>query len=103
MKKRILSLLVSVILILQSICMITSATPAETDNVPVIPAVTQNAVDFLVKLGVLDADFDATEIPETAAFFRIVITPNQVDGEDVVLSVLNAGKYAGQLEVTYSK
>lgn len=51
----------------------------------------------------LDADFDATSIPENADTFRVVITPYQVDGENVELNILNVGKYTSQLDVTFNK
>lgn len=51
----------------------------------------------------LDADFDATNIPETADTFRVVITPYQVDGENVELNIFNMGKYTSQLDVSFSK
>lgn len=49
------------------------------------------------------ADFDATEIPATAKTFRVVVTPNQVDGEPVELNLLNMNKYVSQLAITYNK
>ena len=46
-------------------------------------------------------DFDGV-IPENAEYFRIIITPNQVDDEDVKISIFNINKYAKQLTVTYN-
>ena len=51
----------------------------------------------------LDADFDATNIPENADTFRVVITPYQVDGENVELNIFNMGKYVSQLDVSFNK
>ena len=51
----------------------------------------------------LDADFDATTIPENADTFRVVITPYQVDGENVELNIFNMGKYTSQLDVSFVK
>lgn len=51
----------------------------------------------------LDTDFDATTIPEGASTFRIVITPDEVDGEAVEITTLNKSTYAKQLEVTFNK
>ena len=49
----------------------------------------------------LDADFDATNIPETATQFRVVITPLAVDGEAVELNIFNMAKYVNQLDVSW--
>lgn len=48
-------------------------------------------------------DFDTTNIPETADTFRVVITPYQVDGENVELNIFNMSKYTSQLDVSYNK
>ena len=45
-------------------------------------------------------DFTADQIPEGAVYFRILITPYQIDGEDVELTIWNMGKYINQIEVT---
>lgn len=50
-----------------------------------------------------DADFDTTNIPETADTFRVVVTPYQVDGENVELNIFNVGKYTSQLDVSFNK
>lgn len=49
------------------------------------------------------ADFDAENIPETAKYFRVVITPNQVDGENVTVTLLNMANYTSQVEITFNK
>ena len=48
------------------------------------------------------AAFDATA-PEGAEYFRVMITPNEVDGKAVEITTLDVYKYAKQLTVTYSK
>ena len=48
-------------------------------------------------------DFEIVNIPENAKYFRVVITPNQVDGETVKLNVFNIDKYAKQLTVSYDR
>ncbi len=49
------------------------------------------------------ADFDVTNVPATATEFRIVITPNAVDGEAVELTIFNMSKYTNQLSVVVNK
>lgn len=75
----------------------------ETANITYKVAFYNEDEEFLSLTESMSEDFDATNIPDGAAFFRVVITPNQVDGEDVTLTVFNYGKYAKQLEVSYSK
>ena len=41
--------------------------------------------------------------PENAKYFRLVVTPYMVDGEDVSISIFNKSKYVKQLEVIYKK
>ena len=48
-------------------------------------------------------DYEEEITPDGAETFRIVVTPNQVDGEDVQIGTLSVGKYAKQLAVTYNK
>ena len=48
-------------------------------------------------------DFSSELVPETAASFRILITPLEVDGEPVEVTFTNKGSYSRQLEVTYNK
>ena len=59
--------------------------------------------EFISMTESLDADFDATTIPENADTFRVVITPYQVDGENVELNIFNMGKYTSQLDVSFAK
>ena len=51
----------------------------------------------------LTEDYDATTTPENAKYFRVVVTPNQVDEEDVKLNIFNLSKYTSMLEVEYKK
>ena len=48
-------------------------------------------------------DYEEEITPDGAETFRIVVTPNKVDGEDVQIGALSVGKYAKQLAVTYNK
>lgn len=47
-------------------------------------------------------NYDETLAPEGAEYFRVVVTPNQVDGEDVVITALNIKKYSKQIAITYN-
>lgn len=58
---------------------------------------------FVSMTETMDEDFDATNIPENATSFRVVVTPYQVDGENVELNIFNMSKYTSQLEITYNK
>ena len=59
--------------------------------------------DFVSMSDAQNDDFASADIPEGAKFFRVVITPNQVDEEDVKITVLNLAKYSNMLKITYSK
>lgn len=59
--------------------------------------------DFVSMSDAQDDDFSSADIPEGAVYFRVVITPNQVDEEDVKITVLNLAKYSNMLKITYSK
>ncbi len=48
-------------------------------------------------------DFDVNEIPQDASSFKVVITPNEVDGEAVKLNAFNRAKYVNQLKVTFAR
>ena len=48
-------------------------------------------------------DFDVNEIPEAASTFKVVITPNEVDGEAVKLNSINRAKYVNQLKVVFAR
>ena len=58
---------------------------------------------FISMTDSLEADFESTSIPETADTFRVVITPYQVDGENVELNIFNMNKYTSQLEIEFNK
>lgn len=51
----------------------------------------------------LSADYTAETVPEGAKYFRIVITPLEVDGEAVEINPLTMSKYTKQLTVTFDK
>ena len=51
----------------------------------------------------LDDNYDSASTPETAKYFRIIVTPPQIDGEDVKINAFTVNKYAKQLEVIYNK
>lgn len=56
---------------------------------------------FLSMTDDLDADYDNANVPENAEYFRVVITPFEVDGESVDVNIFNMSKYTKQLEVSY--
>ena len=58
---------------------------------------------FISMTGDLSADYDSTQVPENAEFFRVMITPYAVDGEPVKLNIFNVSKYTKQLSVSYAK
>lgn len=51
----------------------------------------------------LKADLDSETIPETAVYFRVLITPAEVDSKPVTVTILNMSKYVDQLKITISK
>lgn len=59
--------------------------------------------EFIAMSDSLNDDFDNANIEEGAVYFRVVITPNQVDGEDVTINTFSIAKYANQLKITYNK
>ena len=59
--------------------------------------------EFLEMTESMATDYEATSTPDGAETFRVVVTPNQVDGENVTLGGLDVFKYAKQLDVTYNK
>ena len=59
--------------------------------------------EFIEMSSALDEDFDIADLPEGAEYFKVVITPNQVDGEDVKITILNVAHYANMLKITYNK
>ena len=59
--------------------------------------------EYLSTTESMAADYEEEITPDGAETFRIVVTPNQVDGEDVQIGALSVGKYAKQLDITYNK
>ena len=59
--------------------------------------------DFVSITDKQSTDFDAESIPATAKYFRVVITPNQVDGENVTVTLLNMANYTSQIDITFNK
>ena len=57
---------------------------------------------FVSATGMLETDYTSTATPENAEYFRVVITPNQVDGEDVILNIFNMGKYTKMINVSFA-
>ena len=51
----------------------------------------------------LSIDFGAEDVAEGYEYFRITITPNQVDEENVVCTLLNIINYTNQVSVTFNK
>lgn len=58
---------------------------------------------FIAMTDALNEDFDTANIEEGSKYFRVMITPNQVDGEDVKLNIINYIPYANMLKITYNK
>ena len=59
--------------------------------------------EFISMTESMETDFDSANIPESATSFRVEITPNQVDGENVELNIFNLSNYTSQIEITYNK
>ncbi len=74
------------------------------DNATVSYRVVFYGVDgeYLSMTESMTTDYETTSTPDDAETFRVVVTPNKVDGEDVEISMLEIGKYASQLAVTYN-
>ncbi len=58
---------------------------------------------FVSMTEALSTDFSDDLIPTTAKTFRILVTPETVDGEPVKLNIFNVTKYTNQLKVTIKK
>lgn len=58
--------------------------------------------DFVSASDFLEVDFDTTSTPTTAKYFRVLITPYQVDGENVTINIFNITKYVNMLSVSYA-
>lgn len=59
--------------------------------------------NFITATEDLSEDFDVANVPENAKFFRVMVTPNEVDGEAVKLNVFNRAKYLKQITVSYAR
>ena len=59
--------------------------------------------EYLSATESMATDYEKEIAPDGAETFRIVVTPNQVDGDDVTIGGLDVFKYAKQLDVTYNK
>ena len=59
--------------------------------------------NFIEMTDAYSDDFENTNIAQDAEYFRVVITPNQIDGEDVKVTILNITHYANMLKITYNK
>lgn len=51
----------------------------------------------------LSEDLATDSIPETAKYFRVMVTPALVDGEPVECKITNMSKYISQISVTIEK
>ena len=51
----------------------------------------------------LSGTFVNSTAPETSVFFRLVITPAQVDGEPVTITTFNMNNYINQISVVVAK
>lgn len=59
--------------------------------------------DFVSATDSQSANFVNTNIPSTATQFRVVITPNLVDGENVRVNIFNMAKYTGMLKISVAR
>lgn len=75
----------------------------ETVNVTYKVAFYDEDEEFITLTEDKAEDFEILDVPETAKYFRVVITPNEVDGEAVKLNIFNHDKYAKQLTITYDR
>ena len=48
-------------------------------------------------------DFDGADVPEDAKYFRVVVTPIEIDNAPVQINFFNMAKYINQIEVTFGK
>lgn len=56
---------------------------------------------FLSASAEMDSDFDGVAVPESAKYFRVVISPTE--DEDGKVSLLEVAKYAKQVTISYNK
>lgn len=75
----------------------------ENANVTYIVSFYDKDSKFVSQTSVLEDDFDADTIPENAEYFRVTVIPNQVDGEDVIVTAFTINKYAKQINITYKR
>lgn len=61
------------------------------------------AKEFVSMTDALTSDYDVESLPESAEYFRVLVTPAEVDEEPVEVTVFNMSKYINQIEITYSK
>ena len=74
MKKRIISLILTICMLLPSVMVAV----AEDTSVPSVSQEVQDAKDFMVRLGVVDADFDVTDIMTKSAFLCLALDVTKV-------------------------
>ena len=58
---------------------------------------------FIDATSSLTADFDASDISSGAEYCRVVITPAQVDGENVNINAFNMTRYTSQINIVVAK
>lgn len=59
--------------------------------------------EFISASEEFSVNYDKANNAEGAVYFRMVITPAQVDGEAVTINLLNIAKYTNQISVTVAK
>lgn len=59
--------------------------------------------EFISATNSLSADFDAQDLAQGTAYVRVVITPAQVDGENVNINAFNMAKYTSQINIVVQK
>ena len=77
-------------------------TLAENSNITYKVVFYDEDEKFISMTETLETDFDTSSNPSNAEYFRVLITPNQVDGEDVTLNVFNMGKYTKMINVEFA-
>ena len=112
MKKRIISLILMICLLMQSACIMAGATPAESDAVvPEVSQAVSEAKDFLVKLGVIDGSFDVNGIATKSSFLCLSLDATKIEAvaaekqlfTDVPLNYYAANEIATGYNVGYIK
>ena len=77
-------------------------TLAENSNITYKVVFYDEDEKFISMTETLETDFDTSSNPSNAEYFRVLITPNQVDGEDITLNVFNMGKYTKMINVEFA-